>query len=132
MGQAEEAQYITEEYLAELEAEMLAAAEELEFERAAAIRDRIGQMRRQLGKPLAEAEIHHATRTERGRHRNQPSQAAGAETEVRTLTCHVNTELCRHQVVVVMGGSIAASLTDDIKQLVGLAALDPPYKSGAL
>ena len=71
VGRPEEAQYITEEYLAELEAEMLAAAEELEFERAAAIRDRIAQMRGQLGKPLAEAEIHHATRAERGRHRKQ-------------------------------------------------------------
>ena len=71
VGRPEETQYITEEYLAELEAEMLAAAEELEFERAAAIRDRIGQMREQLGKPLAEAEIHHATRTERRRHFKQ-------------------------------------------------------------
>ena len=64
VGRGDETQYITEEYLAELEAEMLAAAEELEFERAAAIRDRITQMREQLGKPLAEAEIHHATRSE--------------------------------------------------------------------
>jgi excinuclease ABC subunit B len=36
---------VTEEYLNELEAEMLQAAENLEFERAAAIRDRITQMR---------------------------------------------------------------------------------------
>ena len=41
----DEAQYITEEYLAELEGEMMAAAEALEFERAATIRDRIEQMR---------------------------------------------------------------------------------------
>jgi excinuclease ABC subunit B len=75
VGRPDETQYITEEYLAELEAEMLAAAEELEFERAAAIRDRIGQMREQLGKPLAEAEIRHATRAERGRHR-KPHRAA--------------------------------------------------------
>jgi excinuclease ABC subunit B len=67
VGRAEEAQYITEE----LEAEMLAAAEELEFERAAAIRDRIAQMRKQLGKPLAEAEIHRSTRAERRSQRKQ-------------------------------------------------------------
>ena len=82
VGRAEETQYITEEYLAELEAEMLAAAEELEFERAAAMRDRIAQMRQQLGKPLAEAEIHHATRAERGRHRKtarRPKPQAAAE-----------------------------------------------------
>ena len=62
VGRADEAQYITEEYLAELEAEMLAAAEALEFERAAALRDRIMQMREQMGKSLDEAEIHHATK----------------------------------------------------------------------
>ncbi len=45
-------QYITEEYIAELEAEMFAAAEAMEFERAAAIRDRIEQMREQIGKPM--------------------------------------------------------------------------------
>ncbi|MEN6404953.1 MAG: excinuclease ABC subunit UvrB [Thermoguttaceae bacterium] len=72
VGRGEEKQYITEEYLAELEAEMMSAADELEFERAAAIRDRIEQMRSQIGKPLTEAEIHHATRSERGRHRSKP------------------------------------------------------------
>ena len=76
VGRPEETQYITEEYLAELEAEMLAAAEELEFERAAAIRDRIDQMREQLGKPLAEAEIHHATRSERRRQFQQQPRTA--------------------------------------------------------
>ena len=69
IGRAGDSQYITEEYLSELETEMLAAAEELEFERAAALRDRIAQMRKQMGKPLSEAEIHHATRAERGRRR---------------------------------------------------------------
>ena len=77
VGRSQETQYITEEYLAELEAEMLEAAEELEFERAAAIRDRIAQMREQLGKPLAEAEIHHATRAERGRHHKPHRTARG-------------------------------------------------------
>ncbi len=65
VGRTEEAQYITEEFLAELQGEMVAAAEALEFERAAALRDRIEQMRRQLGKPMAEARIEHATRDRR-------------------------------------------------------------------
>jgi excinuclease ABC subunit B len=69
VGRDDESQYITEEYLAELQAEMLCAAESLEFERAAALRDRIQQMRSQLGKRLDEAEIHHATRTQRGKRR---------------------------------------------------------------
>jgi excinuclease ABC subunit B len=73
VGRGDEAQFITEEYLTELEGEMMAAAENLEFERAAAIRDRIIQMREQIGKPLSEAEIHHATRQERGKRRkHQP------------------------------------------------------------
>ncbi len=52
VGRTEETQYITEEYVAELEVEMLAAAEALEFERAAAIRDRIEQMHEAIGQPV--------------------------------------------------------------------------------
>ena len=52
VGRTEETKYITEEYIAELEEEMLSAAESLEFERAAAIRDRIEQMRDAVGQPV--------------------------------------------------------------------------------
>ena len=41
----------------ELEAEMLAAADAMEFERAAALRDRIVQLKNQMGKELSEAEV---------------------------------------------------------------------------
>ena len=51
VGRTDETQYITEEYLTELEAEMLAAADALEFERAAGIRDRIEKMKGHMGKP---------------------------------------------------------------------------------
>jgi excinuclease ABC subunit B len=71
VGRADEAQFITEEYLDELEAEMMAAAEALEFERAAALRDRIIQLREQMGKSLDQAVIRHATRDERGRRRKK-------------------------------------------------------------
>jgi excinuclease ABC subunit B len=71
VGRADEAQYITEEYLDELEAEMMAAAEALEFERAAALRDRIIQLREQMGKSLDQAVIRHATREQRGRRRKK-------------------------------------------------------------
>lgn len=57
VGRTDESRYITEEYLSELQAEMLAAAEALEFERAAAIRDHIEQIRNQVGKKLSEVEI---------------------------------------------------------------------------
>ena len=56
IGAESESQYVTQEYLSELEAEMLAAAEALEFERAAKLRDRIVQLKKQLGEPVPEEE----------------------------------------------------------------------------
>ncbi len=47
-GVKDDTQYITQEYLKELEAEMLTAAQDLEFERAAQIRDKISQLQRQM------------------------------------------------------------------------------------
>lgn len=52
-----EAVYITVEYVDALEQEMLAAAEALEFERAASLRDRVLQLKENIGKPLAEIEL---------------------------------------------------------------------------
>ncbi len=51
-GLADEAEYVTGEFLNELEAEMLAAAENLEFERAAQLRDRILQLKQQMGQTV--------------------------------------------------------------------------------
>ncbi|HEX4413641.1 MAG TPA: excinuclease ABC subunit UvrB [Lacipirellulaceae bacterium] len=53
VGRTDETVYITEEYLTELEGEMMAAAEAMEFERAASIRDRITAMRDQIGNPVS-------------------------------------------------------------------------------
>src|SRR4029079_7493818 len=61
VGRADEAQYITEEYLDELEAEMLAAADALEFERAAGLRDRIEKMRSSMGRTVAEVDAREAS-----------------------------------------------------------------------
>ncbi len=66
-GRADEAQYITEEYLGELQAEMLAAAEELDFERAAAIRDLIEKLRRQMGRRVDEVRAEKTPREPRAR-----------------------------------------------------------------
>ena len=49
--------YITVEYVDNLEREMLAAAEALEFEKAAALLDRVLQLKENIGKPLSEIEI---------------------------------------------------------------------------
>src|SRR4051795_9522969 len=46
--------YVTEEYLEELHGEMLAAAQTLEFERAAALRDKIAQLK---GQPVAAPQV---------------------------------------------------------------------------
>jgi len=55
-GIGDEQQYITQEFVNELEAEMLSAAENLQFERAAELRDRILQLKQQLGQPLTDDE----------------------------------------------------------------------------
>jgi excinuclease ABC subunit B len=60
VGRSDEAQYITEEYLAELEGEMMAAADALEFERAATLRDRIERMRESVGSTVAEVDARRA------------------------------------------------------------------------
>ncbi len=48
VGTSDETAYINQEFLAELESEMLKAAENLEFERAAQLRDRIVDLKKQL------------------------------------------------------------------------------------
>ena len=48
--------YITEEYIGELQTEMLKAAEDLEFERAGALRDRISHLQEAIGQPLSAVE----------------------------------------------------------------------------
>ena len=45
--------YITEEYLTELQDEMMQAAEDLDFERAASLRDKISRMQDSIGEPLS-------------------------------------------------------------------------------
>lgn len=48
---------ITQEYIQELEKEMLAASEELDFERAAVIRDRISQLQDSVGKHVSKQDL---------------------------------------------------------------------------
>ncbi len=67
VGRGDEAVYITEEYIGELEAEMLDAAAALEFERAAALRDRIEKMRDSVGKKVSEVQSVSAGKDGRGR-----------------------------------------------------------------
>ena len=55
VGYDKEEEYVTVEYINELEAEMMAAAEALEFERAASIRDKITVLQDSIGQKLSEA-----------------------------------------------------------------------------
>ena len=57
VGRTDDAQYVTEEYISELEAEMLAAADALEFERAGKLRDRIEKMRDSMGQRVDEVAL---------------------------------------------------------------------------
>jgi excinuclease ABC subunit B len=52
VGVVSESQFVTQEYLRELEAEMLVAAEQLDFERAAQLRDRIQDLKKKMGQPI--------------------------------------------------------------------------------
>jgi len=56
VGLNSEAQFVTQEFLRELESEMLAAAEQLDFERAAHLRDRIQDLRKKMGQPVPDDE----------------------------------------------------------------------------
>ncbi len=76
VGRTDETRYVTEEYLDELEKEMMAAAEALEFERAAALRDRSVQLREHVGKRLDEVHLEHATRAERGHRRKKGARGS--------------------------------------------------------
>ncbi|MHC4878843.1 MAG: excinuclease ABC subunit UvrB [Planctomycetota bacterium] len=49
----DDTQYITQEFVNELETEMMQAAENLEFERAAQLRDRIMQLKQQIGQNVS-------------------------------------------------------------------------------
>ena len=50
---------------------MMDAADALDFERAAALRDRISQMRESMGEAVDEVEVVSATRSQRGRGRRK-------------------------------------------------------------
>jgi len=79
-GTHSETQFVTQEYLAELEQEMLAAAELMEFERAAKLRDRILQLQQQVGQMVA-ADSDEAGFADGGRpkkSRRRPSRGAQA------------------------------------------------------
>jgi len=80
-----ETTYITIEFVEALEREMLSAAEDLEFERAAQLRDRVLQLKENIGKPLAEVEVDTATPSssnQRGRGRRKGTRGASSRSKI--------------------------------------------------
>jgi excinuclease ABC subunit B len=71
VGRGDEADYVTQEYINELQAEMLAAAEALEFERAAALRDRIMQLQDSIGQKIGDVNVESSRPQGRGRRRGR-------------------------------------------------------------
>ena len=80
-GVADEQEYITREYVAALEKEMLEAADALEFERAAELRDQVEALREQIGKKTTIAEFERQSRKSgRGRGRGKRGSRDGSAT----------------------------------------------------
>jgi excinuclease ABC subunit B len=80
-GVADEQEYITREYVAALEKEMLEAADALEFERAAELRDQVEALREQIGKKTTVADFERQTRKSgRGRGRGKRGARDGSST----------------------------------------------------
>ena len=63
--------YVTEELIEELQTEMLKAAEDLEFERAGILRDRIGELKNAMGEPLDSVESKSSSGGKKGRRRGR-------------------------------------------------------------
>ncbi|MCC7423367.1 MAG: excinuclease ABC subunit UvrB [Planctomycetaceae bacterium] len=64
---ADDSQFVTQELLAELEKEMLLEAENLNFERAAKLRDRIMELKKKLGQKVSNIAVDETTEAEPGR-----------------------------------------------------------------
>jgi excinuclease ABC subunit B len=77
VGRTSEEEYITEEFVNELETEMMAAADALEFERAAALRDRIMQLRESMGKKVGEVTVE--SYKPQGKRRRRSRKTTGAK-----------------------------------------------------
>jgi excinuclease ABC subunit B len=71
VGVDDETQFVTQEFLNELEAEMMKAAEDLEFERAAQLRDRILELKQQMGAPVGDGTKKVAPKRGRGKGRRR-------------------------------------------------------------
>lgn len=70
-------QVITDDYLQLLEGEMLLAAEDLEFERAASLRDKVLHLREHIGERVAENADSYSTKASKSGNRRRGSKGSG-------------------------------------------------------
>lgn len=82
-GQAT-SQIVTEEYLKILESEMLQAAEDLEFERAASLRDQLSSLQDRIGESVESYEV--STKPKRGRQRQGRASTGRAQPSPKQKT----------------------------------------------
>lgn len=82
VGKKDETVYITEEFINELQTEMLEAAENLDFEKAAALRDRINRMRDSIGEPISVAEASGSYQSGRGKGKRGRKSGEGRPAKV--------------------------------------------------
>ncbi|MDA7978630.1 MAG: excinuclease ABC subunit UvrB [Pirellulales bacterium] len=78
-GIAEEEEYVTEEFVNELFEEMMRAADDLDFERAAALRDRIDQLKESIGKKTSEVATRASKKSDSRRRRGRSGKKGGRE-----------------------------------------------------
>ncbi len=71
VGQKDDDLFITAEHIHELEKEMLEAADALQFERAAVIRDRINELKKHIGQRSSVVDFS-KLKSERGRKKRHP------------------------------------------------------------
>ena len=77
VGRSDEAKIVTQEYINELELEMMAAADSFEFERAASLRDRITELRDSLGKKMPDGMGKPEESPQKGRGRRRRASKLG-------------------------------------------------------
>ncbi len=74
--------FITQEFINELEIEMLAAADKLEFERAAGLRDKIEELKKHIGKNSRLIDFSKAKSGGKGRNRGKGGRGGGRGREI--------------------------------------------------
>ena len=74
---SDETHYVTQEFINELEAEMMKAAEGLEFERAAQLRDRIMQLKQQIGQEVPLSDSARSTKQSKKSRRGRKGSGRG-------------------------------------------------------